>query len=108
MSDTKTMALLVQDTENVMFDGQIDRITSYNEMGKFDIYPMHANFISIITKNVEIYQNRKMVKEIEIKQAVMKVKKDRIDIYLGLEMFYLDDIAAAESPIAPKKKRWIF
>ncbi len=108
MADQTLIHLIVQDTENIIFDDTVDRITSYNEMGKFDVYPMHANFISIITKQIAIYQNHKMIKELPIQQAVMKVKKDEVRIFLGLEMFYLDDIEEKKSLIAPKKKRWPF
>lgn len=108
MADQSRINLIVQDTESIIFNDKVDRITSYNEMGKFDVYPMHANFISIIAKQLSIYQNHKLIKEIPIQQAVMKVKKDEVRIFLGLEMFYLDDIEEKTSPIAPKKKRWPF
>lgn len=108
MADQELINLIVQDTESIIFNDKVDRITSYNEMGKFDVYPMHANFISIIAKQLAIYQNHKLIKEIPIQQAVMKVKKDEVRIFLGLEMFYLDDIEEKISPIAPKKKRWPF
>lgn len=108
MANQSLIHLTIQDTENTIFQDEVDRITSYNEMGKFDVYPMHANFISIITKQISVYQNRMVIKDIPIQQAVMKVKKDEVKIFLGLEMFYLDDIEEKTSPIAPKKKRWLF
>lgn len=103
MADKTLLKLLVQDTENIIFNDMVDRVTSYNEVGRFDVYPMHANFISIITKQIDIYQNRQKVKEIPIEQAIMKVKKDEIHIFLGLEMFYLEDMSDPTTPPETKK-----
>jgi F0F1-type ATP synthase epsilon subunit len=86
-----TIKLIVEDTETTHFEGDVDRITSYNEVGRFDVYPMHANFISIITQQVDIYQNHQKVKEIKIDQAVMKVKKDEAHIFLGIEKLLVDE-----------------
>jgi len=41
----------VRDTNDVVFEGEVERISSYNEVGPFDIYPMHANFIPLSIKN---------------------------------------------------------
>lgn len=85
-----TIKLIVEDTETTHFEGEVDRITSYNEVGRFDVYPMHANFISIITQQIDIYQNKQKVKEIKIEQAVLKVKKDEAHIFLGIEKLLVD------------------
>jgi len=86
----KTVKLTIQDTDNILFQGQADRITSYNEMGRFDIYPMHANFISIINKELAVYNNHQKIKELKFEQAVMKVKQDTVNIFLGIEVLLLD------------------
>ncbi len=93
-----TLKVIVQDTENIIFEGEAERITSFNEMGRFDVYPMHANFISIITTQLDIYHNKQKVKELKIEQAVMKVKKDEVHIYLGIESLLLDEIDPAKHP----------
>ena len=93
MSDKKLLKVKVRDTENILFEGEIDRITSFNEVGPFDIYPMHANFISILNNKVTLYNQHKIVKELTFEQAVMKVKKDEAHIYLGIEVFFLEESA---------------
>ena len=45
MSDQKKLQVKIRDTENILFEGESDRISSYNEVGTFDIYHAHANFI---------------------------------------------------------------
>ena len=92
MADKKTINVTIEDTENIVFQGEVDRITSYNELGRFDIYPMHANFISIITTQLTLYQNKQKLKELKVEQAVMKVKKDEIHIFLGIETLLVADL----------------
>ena len=91
MSDKKLITIKIRDTENILFEGEIDRISSFNEVGPFDIYPMHANFISIINNKITLYNKKQVVKELAFEQAVMKVKKDIAHIYLGVEMFLIED-----------------
>ena len=94
MSDQKLLNVRVRDTENILFEGQADRINSYNEVGPFDIYPMHANFISIIKKKLTIYLKKEVEKELTFEQAIMKVKKDVVHIYLGIEVFSIEEVDA--------------
>jgi F0F1-type ATP synthase epsilon subunit len=96
MSDTKLLNVRVRDTENILFEGQADRINSYNEMGPFDVYPMHANFISIIKNKLTIYLKKEKLKELSFELAIMKVKKDVVHIYLGIEVFSIEDVASIE------------
>jgi len=92
----------VRDTQNIIFEGEADRISSFNEVGPFDIYPMHANFISIIRKNLAIYNQHKIIKEIKIEQAVMKVKQDSIHIFLGIEALIIEDDIKNTQPTTPE------
>ncbi|HSX08802.1 MAG TPA: hypothetical protein VLF93_01490 [Candidatus Saccharimonadales bacterium] len=87
----KIITVKIRDTENILFEGEIDRISSFNEIGPFDIYPMHANFISIINTKVTLYHKKEKVKELEFEQAVLKVKKDLAHVYMGVEMFLIED-----------------
>ena len=57
MAQPNTMQVKVRDTQQTVFDGPAERITSYNEMGRFDVYPAHANFISILSQQIDIYNN---------------------------------------------------
>src|SRR5579863_402389 len=91
MADKKPLKVKIRDTENILFEGEIDRISSFNEVGPFDIYPMHANFISIINGKITLYNKKQIVKELSFEQAVMKVKRDEAHIYLGIEVFFIEN-----------------
>ncbi len=96
MSDAKVLNVRIRDTENILFEGKADRINSINEMGPFDIYPMHANFISIIKNKLTVYLKNEKLKELTFEQAIMKVKKDVAHIYLGIEVFSIEEEAAGK------------
>lgn len=104
MADKKLINVKVRDTENIFFEGEIDRISSFNEVGPFDIYPMHANFISIINTKVTLYNKKKVLKELTFEQAVMKVKRDIAHIYLGVEMFLIEDEDSGKDKESAAKK----
>ena len=87
----KLINLIVRDAENIIYQGEVDRISSFNEVGRFDIYPRHANFISIIKKELTLYNNHKIVKQLKLEQAVLKVKKDNAGIFLGIDTIMIDE-----------------
>ena len=91
MAQAKTFHVKVRDTENLIFEGEVERISSFNEVGPFDIYPMHANFISILRQELALYSNGEKVKELKFEQAVLKVKQDIAHIFLGIEVLFVQD-----------------
>lgn len=105
MSDTKLIKVEVLTTEEILFEGEVDRISSFNEIGAFDVYPMHANFISIIGQHLAFYHKNKILKEMDIEKAVMKVKKDIVSIFLGMEVLFLDEqgLENSSQKTQPKK-----
>ncbi len=92
----KLIKVKVRDIERVLFEGDVDRISSFNEVGPFDIYPMHANFISIIRRGLTLYLNGKNIKELKVEQAVMKVKQDSVHIFLGMEALKVEEEAKTD------------
>lgn len=92
----KPIKLKVRDAETIIFEGEVDRISSFNEVGRFDVFPMHANFISIILQEISIFQNKQKVKDIKIEQAIIKVKQDVANIFLGIETLIVDEEAQVQ------------
>ncbi len=90
---THTFKVIIRDTENKIFEGDCERISSFNEVGPFDIYPMHANFISILRQELSLYMNQKVIKQLQFEQAVLKVKQDLVHIFLGIEVLFVDESA---------------
>ena len=76
--------LVVKNRDKTVFEGEVDTISCYNKKGTFDILPEHANFISIIEKTLLIRQ-KGSTKEIEAQNGLIKVKENKIYIYLGIK-----------------------
>jgi F0F1-type ATP synthase epsilon subunit len=91
MSNLKPIKVVIRNTQGIIFDGEVDRISSFNEVGRFDVFPMHANFISIIRQELILYHKNEKVKELKVEQAIMKVKQDLVHIFLGIEMLYIEE-----------------
>ena len=100
MADKKGIQVRVRDMDKVLFDGEVERISSFNEIGPFDVFPGHANFISIIKKHVTLYHNKQVVKDMPFEQAILKVKQDVAHIFLGVEAFAIDE---SSKPTPPQK-----
>ena len=90
MAEEKKIKLRIRDTDSLVFEGWVDRISSFNEAGPFDIYPQHANFISIIRKKLTLYNDGKKIKDMPLERAILKIKKDVAKVFLGIEV--LSDI----------------
>lgn len=104
MADKKYIKIIIRDIQKKIFEGEVNRISSYNEIGPFDIYPMHANFISIINKGLTLYKDGEIVKEIELEKAVMKVKKDIVRVFLGIETIDLEETNPLSSQLPASKQ----
>jgi F0F1-type ATP synthase epsilon subunit len=101
MADSKTLNVIVRNTEEIVFQGEVERVSSFNEVGRFDVFPMHANFISIIQQELSIFHNKQKIKELKIDQAIMKVKGNIVHIFLGVESLFFEE-HIDEHTIKPK------
>lgn len=67
-----------------IFDGEVRSVTSYNDAGEFDVLPLHENFISIIKKYLKIFPKIGDEINISLKIGVLKVRSNKVDIYIGI------------------------
>lgn len=85
MTDQK-FHLKVASREGVIFEGDVDSITSYNEKGKFDVLAEHENFISLVKKSLIVRSVGEDVnKELAFDNALMRVRENNVEVYLGVE-----------------------
>lgn len=73
----------IRDRSQVVFKGMASSLTSYNEIGEFDVLPQHANFITLIKDSIILNKEKENKKEIKIKSGIMNVAQDKVDVYLG-------------------------
>lgn len=80
---TPTLHVNIKNKENVIYEGDVTGVTSFNDLGLFDILPLHENFISLISTKVILHKN-KAQKEFKVDTGVLKVKDNKVNIYIGL------------------------
>lgn len=82
---SKNLTLTIIDSDNVIYDSAVKSVSSYNSHGIFDILPFHSNFITLITKKIIINDLTGQKKEILIDEGIMRVKRNSVQIFLGIE-----------------------
>lgn len=75
--------VVIKDRENTIFQDKVKAVTSFNEIGVFDVLPQHAHFISLIKDNIILHKDNGR-EEIKIEGGVMKVFEDKVEIYIGV------------------------
>ncbi|MHA2426602.1 MAG: hypothetical protein ACXADB_00980 [Candidatus Hermodarchaeia archaeon] len=84
MADEKKFRLKVRSREGVVYEGDVTSISSFNEKGKFDVLAQHTNFITLIQKKLIIRDIKGTQKEIEVGNALLRVKDNTVEVYLGV------------------------
>lgn len=78
--------LKVRDRQGIILETDVKYLSSFNEKGRFDVLPNHANFISLVDKKI-LYtpQDEKEEKMMEVKNGVMRVHENKIEIFLSFK-----------------------
>ncbi|QQS39321.1 hypothetical protein IPM62_01780 [Candidatus Woesebacteria bacterium] len=84
MEPNKQLILKIHDRDEVVYEGEVVSLTSFNEKGEFDVLAKHANFISLVQNKLIIVTPDNKEKEIPIKNGVIKVENNKADVYLGV------------------------
>jgi F0F1-type ATP synthase epsilon subunit len=76
--------LSVVTRQSVLFDGEVETVSSVNDNGEFDVLEKHTNFISLVKDKIVIYTFEGEKQEMKIKEGLMRVVKDEVKVFLGL------------------------
>lgn len=85
MAKNAKFNIVIRSREGEVYKGEVDSITSFNETGEFDVLAEHANFISLLQKTIVIRDTQGVEKKINISNALMRVRDNNVEIYLGVE-----------------------
>ena len=83
-SDQELIEVSVRSRNAVLYEGKVEAVTSYNEVGEFDVLGMHANFVTLIKDKLIVNKGREGTKEIEVKSGLMNVTRNQVDVYVGI------------------------
>lgn len=78
----ESLYAVVRTKDQVLFQGNVEAVTSYNDKGTFDILPEHINFISLIKDRLVLHQKLEENKEIGIQRGILKVLQNKVFVYV--------------------------
>ena len=76
--------VIIHNKQGILYDQQIEAVTSKNDKGIFDILPRHENFISVIKENIILHRKINESQEMKIENGIMRVYKNNVNIYIGI------------------------
>ncbi len=77
-----TFSLIIRTRQDVVYDAEVEAVTSTNAAGDFDILPEHAYFISLVQRFITIHETAGRLKRYEIDQGIIYVQQNKVKIYL--------------------------
>lgn len=84
MATTNSFPLRIITRDEVIYEGEVKSITSYNKVGTFDVLPIHANFISLLQNTVILNKLDGTTQTINLNDGVIRVVEGRAEIFLGI------------------------
>lgn len=84
MTSNTSFPLQVITRDEIIFEGEVKAITSQNKVGRFDVLPIHANFISLLDGFVILHKPDGTTQEINLNDGVIRVLEGRAQIFLGI------------------------
>ena len=79
---TDHLEVTVRSRDKNYFTGRALSISSQNAKGPFDILPMHANFITLLTSNVNIKKETGEEQIVKIEKGVLRVMSGKVDVFV--------------------------
>lgn len=76
--------LKITSPSGLVFGANVKSISSYNDLGKFDVLKDHTNFISIIKKQVEVIDESGEYKVFTLDNGIIRVISNIVDVYVGI------------------------
>lgn len=74
----------IRSTDELIWEGSAQSVSSKNSSGKFDVLPGHANFITIVEGDPIVVDDGQKKKEYKYSKAVLYVKRDTVKIYADI------------------------
>lgn len=78
------LQVLIRDREGVLFEGEAEAVSSFNDKGPFDLLPYHANFITLIQNEVRVRRVGGGEEKTALTSGVLRVKENKVEVYVGI------------------------
>jgi len=71
-------------TRDPDFHGEALSVSSENQLGPFDVLPLHANLITLIQKKIMVRTKEGKVVNYEFRNGVLEVNENKVKVFLGI------------------------
>lgn len=76
--------VILRDKQGKKIEKDLVAISSFNEIGQFDILFNHANFVSKIEKKIIFHHSFSKKEEMEIEDGIISAKENSVEIFIGI------------------------
>lgn len=83
MNSDQKLHLVILRRDGLLFEGDVEAVSSKNDVGPFDILPEHGNFVSTVNQYIKIHKVGGQVEELTIDKGILRVKENRLEIFIG-------------------------
>ena len=80
----KQLHLTVRNREGILFEGEVVSISGVNVKGKFDVLPLHGNFIALLDQELVVRKLDKSEEMIKVPRGVLKVVANKVEVLVGV------------------------
>lgn len=79
--DFSILTVRVSTPTEILWEGEADSVSGENSQGKFDILPLHANFITLVQNTPVVIRQEKGEKQFSFKNAVIHTDNSVVRVY---------------------------
>lgn len=81
-NNSKLIHTILRKKDGIVWEGDINSFSSFNEIGAFDVLPEHSHFVGLIEQYIVVRQNESE-KKWEIDRGLMSVVDGTIEVFLS-------------------------
>ena len=78
------ISVTVRGRTGIVWEGEVKALSSQNKVGKFDILPMHTNFVSTVSKKLRLHKVDGKIEEINVESGLVHVFQNKVIVFLGI------------------------
>ena len=80
----RVLDVIIRNRDGILFEGPCQSLSSYNDIGKFDVLGEHANFITLVSNEIDLVTSAGEERKIKVDNGVCKVRENKVAIFLGI------------------------
>lgn len=81
---TKVLNVSIRSKKEKIYEGIAKSVSSQNDMGFFDILPMHTNYVTLVSDFVIVDKGLATEKYVKLDKGIITVVSDIVKVYVGI------------------------